>query len=70
MLMKNNDDIVGVTVNHGRSVLLTWPNGTPLRAGEIDAGATVKFNPDTGVIHEIRSGPVRHKLVRRREKKP
>ena len=34
MLMKNNDDIVGVTVNHGRSVLLTWPNGTPLRAGE------------------------------------
>jgi hypothetical protein len=43
-----------VTINrYGESVVLRWPNGKPLLAGEIMAGERVTFNPHTGVIRKI-----------------
>jgi hypothetical protein len=47
-------DLVGVTVDEGTaSIVLKWPSGRPVVAGEIRAGETVTFIRSTGEVIKI-----------------
>jgi hypothetical protein len=53
MTQRTPDDIVGVTINDGKTVVLIKPDGTPLTAGEVRPGETVKFELRTGMVLRV-----------------
>lgn len=53
--MKKSHDIVGVTINGGKTVGLIWPDGKPVLVSEIRKGDIVKFDPATGEVLDLRN---------------
>jgi hypothetical protein len=54
-------DILGVSLDDAKSMVLVWPTGDPVLAGQIKAGETVVFERSTGVVLRIKKDTRRKK---------
>ena len=52
-MKKTTRDVLGVTINCGKTMALFKPDGKPLLAGEIKAGERVMFEMRTGKVLRI-----------------
>lgn len=55
------------TIN-GRVMALVWPDGTPLKAGDIAANTEITFDRETGIVSGVEKKPANATTTRNREK--
>lgn len=56
------------TINTGRVMVLVWPDGTPLKAGDIATNSEITFDRTTGVVSGVEKKPAKATTTRDREK--